>query len=320
MNGRLVSRRAFLGTASLGAGAVWVPRWLAVGFGIGRTGQESASEEKEKIPPPDLVLRQALERARASGKPLLVFVVPSIKERAWERQATFGQYLNLCDDDALADLALCEVACARETDIGAVIPASDLSDEPLMALVETDGVEPVVSPLDLEFRLELQVIRWPTIGVDPKRAQEEFELLVRQRVDLVAGAVHGVVAGNSRALDRRIRQTLTTLGDPAVELVRRILERPTNSPAAEVDRVASLLRLAAEESSERRDACIAALANAASSRLRLQPPVGAWWANYTGCGHDIEGHSERLGYACGMARVPELGRRFLHFYSTECGR
>lgn len=312
-------RRAFLGYAGLGVSAAWLPRWLAAGFG-GAGGQESSAEgARGEIPPLDRVLKEALERARASGKPLLVFVVPTVLELVWKRQEAFGQYLNLCDEEALADLALCEAACARRADIEAVIPRSDLRGEPPLVLIETAGAGPVARVLELE----LEEVVWPVqfaLRGERKRAEQEFELSVTRRVDRLAELVHDAVAGDPPTLERRALQTRHALGETAEEFSVRVIEKPADASPEEVDRVASLLRLAAESRPDRRGTSIAALAGAARSRLRLSPPTGAWWASHTSCGHRVEGNVETVSCPCGMAQIPKLSRRFLHFYTMECDR
>lgn len=56
---------------------------------------------------------------------------------------------------------------------------------------------------------------------------------------------------------------------------------------------------------------------AAEARKRYveSPPPGAHWAQSNGCGMHVEG-VRRTGpmVACGMGMVPEVSRRFLHFY------
>ena len=320
MSEQRLPRRAFLGYASLGASAVWMPRWLAAGFGAGGV-QETPSRTVKKdgaiveVPSLELVLRQGIERARVAGKPLLVFVVPTDPQCVLERQVAFGQYLNLCDDEALADLALCEVVCAREADLEAVIPGTSGLGEPLFVLVETDGFQPAHRTLDA--RLEQLVWR----PFERAQAQEDFERQVTRRVQRMAALVGGGVASDLPTLERRALQARKALGEQAGELVERVLADP--GIPADIDRVAAVVRLAAEQG-DRRDMFITALSNSARSRLRLQPPSGAWWAFDIGCGHHLEGYTEYVAVggilmtqvACGMGHVPELSQRFLHFYTT----
>jgi hypothetical protein len=56
-------------------------------------------------------------------------------------------------------------------------------------------------------------------------------------------------------------------------------------------------------------------AAAARERYVRRPPPGAYWANSTSCGVDIEGIAPQYpSVACGMGMVPEVSRRFLDFY------
>jgi hypothetical protein len=117
-------------------------------WGSTRLGEDRNTADDGEVPPLDLVLKEALARAQALGKPLLVFVVPSGPLRTSERQVLFGQFLNLASSDALADLALCEVACARMTDLAKLELGLAPGAEPLLVLVETDGARAQPQGLD----------------------------------------------------------------------------------------------------------------------------------------------------------------------------
>jgi hypothetical protein len=55
----------------------------------------------------------------------------------------------------------------------------------------------------------------------------------------------------------------------------------------------------------------------ARKRYVTKPPPGAHWASSGGCGTTIEGVSRNQQgpmVGCGMGMVPEVSRRFLHFY------
>jgi hypothetical protein len=60
---------------------------------------------------------------------------------------------------------------------------------------------------------------------------------------------------------------------------------------------------------------VAARAAEARKRYVEKAPPGAHWANSEGCGTHVEGVRERSPMvACGMAMIPPVARRFLHFY------
>ena len=321
MSERPLPRRAFLGYAGLGVSAVWMPSWLARSFSAARTGQEPSSEDQrdeEPIPPLDVVLKEAFERARGVGKPLLVFVVPAELDEVWKRQHLLGQYLNMCSPEALADLALCECACARPADIAIVFPdVPEVRGEPLMVLVESG---PVTSVLQLDAELPELVVRWGRTQAENDRAEKEFENLALHRVERIGELVKKAVAIDRPMLEQRAVQVRAALTEEVDTLVEQALRAPDAMPLDTIDRLAALLRIAAEDHLERRETCIDAIARSARERLRTGPPAGAWWAKNVSCGaHELEGHREEATfYACGMGRIPEASRRFLHFYTTQC--
>jgi hypothetical protein len=305
-----IGRRAFLGYAGLGLSAA-LPRWLREGF----RGPEQGAGQEQRVDPPSLadVLRERLEHARTLGKPLLVLVVPRVREQIWERQDIFGQYLNLCLPEALADLALCELACASREDLDllALELEPDAPQEPLLVLVETDRASFAARSLDPELPEVARGVPWG------EGEEARWEETCRARIERLAAALHGVLAGDLATLERRARQVRNTLDAGTLQRAALLIEAPASAAPEHLDRVAALLALSAANRPELRAGCLEALAAAARARLRLVPPPGAWWASYTGCGADIEGQPETgIIVGCGMARVPDLGRRFLHFYST----
>ena len=96
-----VNRRAVLKLAGAGAAAFVLPgdrSW-------GRALLERSTDPGE--------LGRVLKRAREAGKPLLLLVIPREDEGKWVRGLLFGGLLQAGGDGVLADLALCEVACAE---------------------------------------------------------------------------------------------------------------------------------------------------------------------------------------------------------------
>ncbi|HKB15403.1 MAG TPA: hypothetical protein VKF62_05025, partial [Planctomycetota bacterium] len=129
-----MNRRDALKIAGAGtAGFVFpgeVDRWL-LRFGVpSPPGGEGSGE-----------LEAALKRAGEMGKPLLVLVIPSKDEEKWERGRLFGGLLNWTGNEPLADLALCEVACASVDALRDRLRLEGVSGEPLAVLVETSGAD-----------------------------------------------------------------------------------------------------------------------------------------------------------------------------------
>jgi hypothetical protein len=89
----------------------------------------------------------SFRRARASGKPLLVFVIPAAPEARWERGETFGELLNHGADRDLAPLAAAEVVCATMEDLRRIVPSAG-AGEPLMVLVHPERLPATARQLD----------------------------------------------------------------------------------------------------------------------------------------------------------------------------
>lgn len=260
----------------------------------------------EDTPAATASVAHALERARSVGKPLLVLVIPEADEM-WERQQVFGAWLNHGGDAALADLALCEVVCARLADLPTeVAPRPRSERSPLMLLVESEGeprtrvLDPALPPLPEEF--------W--------NGGEEAAIEQRNRV--IADLLHQALLGNDLR-DRRAEQSRRALTETDQVALRDVADLASLAalPVEQIDRGAAyLLALGQRAEPSEHDAVRAVLARAARVRLVEQPPAGAKWATSTGCGVDIEGESSSSGGTpCGMGHVPRLSRRFLYFYS-----
>lgn len=295
-----MDRRRFLTFSAALAGA---STWMACNVG----GPFTPEDPPEHVPAidPEEPLVTALARARALGKPLLVFVVPDDEGLEWQRGILFGSTLNRGDEALLASLALAEVVCARRAELSEAGYAERAGD-PIACLIETDGVsEPTVLEADAVPALP------DSVGRGRDRAYEES---LQARMEALSSALVEALSGEDALRERRIAQSVASLtvhqrndleeelgsAEPDAELCDRA--------AGEVLRLAGTGRLATAEARS-------LLATAAAARLRVVPPFGAKWANTLGCGCDIEGEEQAgLRIACGMAFVPELGQRFLKFY------
>jgi hypothetical protein len=123
-------RRTWLRAAAISA--VMGPAWLKRAFADAtvkpceKPGQPATLELPTRA---DGDFAEALARARSSGRPLFVIVVPVDYSRRGNREALVGEWLLSSPDDALAPLATAEVVCATErvmTKAGLRLPAGDL--------------------------------------------------------------------------------------------------------------------------------------------------------------------------------------------------
>lgn len=251
-----MGRRALLGWTAAGLAGATAPGWIAAAFAGDGDGSFGLPGESP--------LQAALRAARASGKPVLVIVIPEDEGERHRRGGVWGELLNHGSEEGLARLALCEVVCASNAEVRAMKAIAGVpSIEPFALLIEKMRARPVrvdvgkLQPVD--FTME---------------AMAAYEGLAKARIVRVEAALAKALAPSGAAL-----------GWPSREV------------------------------GERRAARIAALAKDARQRLLLTPPRGTRWASSGGCGLTIEGEDCDVRVACGMARVPEISRRFLYFFS-----
>jgi hypothetical protein len=321
-----LARRQFL---FLGAGGVFGTA-LTASIGAALGGCSSCGAPPG--PRPALAdCAAALAYARSIGKPLLVLVIPARREDGWEslwlRQNTFGELLNHGGDELLADLALCELACAGMAELRALLPQAAPSGEALMVLVETSSGSSRCTAIDPELPVVPDPFRLGLPGMEGAAAQalswEESRALVdqriRERIACVSLAIRRSLVPDRAALDRRSRDAQRHFSS---DERRALLAGPAALdllPLATIDRGAGIVRRSAENDSAPRAALIQRLARAAEPRLVESPPPGAKWATSDGCGTIVEGQSDegRSMIACGMGHVPELSRRFLDMYTAQ---
>ncbi len=289
-----MGRRGILGAT------VALPAWLSFGFAPGPAATSAPSR-----------LQTALERAREFGKPLLVLLVPKEEPLAVPRGELWGCYFaNLSDDQAL-DLSLCEVTCARASDIENVTnaPLKDVDAATWAVLLETDvdPARPVRAhgplPNDGTLRDEHN-----ERSDDPSGTRAALEKLLR-----------AVILPDDAARERRLAQCRARIArgkflgavdadDPEAREEGIISEPPIRR--GDLDRWAALVRLVhfpdppklPVELRARFTGQLPLLADAVRIRLFENAPDGATWML----------HSMNCP-PCGMGYVPPTSRFFLKF-------
>ena len=271
---------------------------------------------------------------RWAGKPLLVFVVPHDQTERFHRGQAFGQYLAHAGDDWMADLALCEVICRTPGQlkplVGEVNPA-----EPLMVLIETDGVFAEANALCGVIPSESDVDRqtcYVTNGknhaAEEKAAAEgrsRYEASVAKRIAVLGALIRSGVAPDVSILRRRATQATGALDPAELKQVYAAASTLALPPVHLGDRAAAIIRLQAETSdSETRGKSIGLLAAAARSRLVERAPLGSRWGSSSGCGATYytsrdpkEPEYEMEMVACGMGFVPALSGQFLDLFTES---
>lgn len=297
-----MQRRTLLRGLALGATTLAFPPFLRTAFaGSGKicripaSVSEGEADERRRKDLARAAFEPSLERARALGKPLLVFVVPRDATLRRDRGLAFAQALTYGPPSLLAELALCELTALEMVDAPRWLQSAS---EPLLVLVEPDGI--AFRRIDATLPREAAA-HWD----EPDTA---YEASVEKRVQTIAGLVHEAIAPNGSVLDARARAAAAAL--PSAEVRAARSNAASLTPEALVRAAAIVLRDARRGAPEleRR------LADAVrSEQLR---PEGTRWGSSYGCGVEIEGEAGGM-MACGMGHVPAKGARFLHFLSRS---
>ncbi len=299
-----MDRRQFLGRAAgtvAGAGAIG---WLGHYF-LGAPAWAGDDEARKAIAAMGNV-SEAYRRAHGLGKPLLVLVIPAKDDEKHARGAVFGALLNHGGNGVYLDLSLCELVCANVLEMKRQLPDLKVEGEPLMLLVETAEAKARATPIDPQIRYDIDQA-W-------KDGVEKVDELVRERLDTVAAALREAVAPSREALVARAALAESRLGPDETKALRAAAASDKPPQAESLERGAAIVRAVAEDPDARRPKILEALAAAAASRATGAAPVGAKWANSSGCGVNIE-DEEPVRVGCGMGRVPKLSQRFLWLFT-----
>lgn len=262
----------------------------------------------------DKDLAETFERARALGKPTLLFVKDAQKYSPQPNHATlFARFLWDGKDGFWSDLALCELAGASLDEIRAAVPRADIEGESYFVLVEQ---------CDEGRRAELLCVRTPSPfdrGLKMKARRLALELdLSEWRSEL-----HRVVAGDLTVLQRRADDARRALGPAAVADIDAVMhggETPSDELLAGAPAIFLLDAAMRPESGQPNKL---RLEERTRARVIQEGISGAGWARYVSCAEPIrERHGKRLpkqsaGVACGMGSVDEFGAQFLWYYSDE---
>ncbi len=297
-----MDRRTLLKIAGAGAAGILLP---GLGFPSRLSFPDRAASGD---------LDAVLKRARERGKPLLLFVIPRDDGAKWDRGRLFGGLLNTAGDETLADLALCEVACAEMDGIRSLLEKGTPPGEPLALLVETAGPDLRALAIDPSLPPQTDPLRG---GEDWNESRNQAEQAARDRIARFGEAIRGAVVPDSKTLFERVVQAEKGLSPEQAAALLAMADGKAKVDVSLADRGAALLRRMAEEDPSRRERVLAALKQAAAERLRVKAPAGAKWARDSGCGADVEGDDTGMVVGCGMGFVPEASTRFLYFFTDR---
>ncbi|MBK8980208.1 MAG: hypothetical protein IPM29_30270 [Planctomycetes bacterium] len=321
---RTLARREFL-------------RWLGVGLAVPAVGLPARAAPGASTQDPQDPLRRAggvqvaddllaaVRRARGFGKPLLVAVIPferggpegagippqpaGVEPSDWpawppysERGLRLGRALRYADDATLAVLATTELVCADRAELAQLLDVDGLPDAALLA-VEPDG------------ELHVAIDELPTIDLasdrEPRQPDPRAEDKARAAARLFGSALRRALYGDAGRVARRLAVHRQRLGPAAI-----VFERPDQGTDDDLRRCAPLYYAAASAVADpaERARWIARLASLSRALWIDAGPVGARWAESSGCGSDyVDGRGAPLGIACGMGFVPPVNSLFLAF-------
>jgi len=252
-----------------------------------------------------LMFLLGFRRARASGRPLLVLVIPSEERESALRGQVLGALINHGGDQVLATLATVKIVCCAVEAVEAF--GLRVSGDPWMLLIETDALPP--SLVTATVSATVSVTRPSLSGVSYVPDDIMLGFIANARASLVGLLAQGP------SLSARVGQ-----GALAHPEATRDLELALTSgipSLAQASAAPARMALAISQSSgRRREALSSLLAQAGGAEYRDHVPDGAvFWANDYGCGPRLE--DDRMDVfpnRCHVGGVPELSQRFLSFF------
>ena len=157
-----MNRRLFLGLAL----ASVAPALIATSFAEGPTTDLAA-------------LTGAWDRARSTGRPLLVIVIPASTDALWERGRAWGELINHGSERARALLGQVELVCAHAASLRVFAPGVEEEPDAWAWVISTDRVPAMLR--------SVQVVQPPLPDPWEGRGSDNWEQ-VRRREDEVIDA------------------------------------------------------------------------------------------------------------------------------------
>lgn len=310
-------RREFFTAAMAAAGFAATSSWCTRWFGP-QDPQDTARERQ---------LRAAAARAKAQGKPLLVFVVPGESEgnELYLRGRWFGAFLTHGGPTALLEVALCVPACATVDEVRKVTGAAAIDGTPLLLVVDVSecGVEGAAAPRVTRLDLDLGQPVLPGKG----RSFEPADVAANKKhivdgLERLTTELHKTVHQHGQSLAALATAVAARLGDDERAALTAWVRSGTGvTDELLVRATAELRRQIGETPDDVRTAAQERLVAAIERHVVRKPlPGGRWYAS-GGCGATPEQPTaeEQKGpqVACGMGMVPEYCERFLGFYTAD---
>jgi hypothetical protein len=295
-----MKRREFLG----GLGALALSSWVVDSFAI---ADKIGPAYKARVP----LLFDSYRRARRTGQPLLVLVIPRDDQQKSERGALWGAFLNFGSSRQLAPLAQCEVVCATADELHKLVPNAG-KGEPLAVLVETSALPATTQGV----RVKLEPIA--STNSDWYAMDAELDAMIDAQTARVARALEHAIVPNAELAARRANESAAVHGhaDAAKKLVATIASGgAVKSEQVDAYSAEIMQALLAATDRKARRRMSAQLGKVVRRELKDQRVPGSRWANGGGCGVDIEGEDSNIAIGCGMGHAPEKSQRFLYFFA-----
>ena len=290
---------------------------LLSGLGFASLGRirwiEQAFDPARDESPRRLALREAAARAKGRGMPLVVLVVPQGFDRH-ERGHVLGAYLELASESALADLALCEVTCAKISELHPFAPGMTIrfEGEPMALLVDWGRNE-----VRAAVRSSPRFPSLPEGGPRYGRTPDPWESRLTRWKEAIRGEIHSVIAPDRSELLRRTEEARTRLPETERDRLARLAASGGPWSATDVASCPAWALSAATTEAVRVDT-LRELAQIARSRLLERSPSGSRWAKDGGCGdvflEDPRDYQSGSG-PCGTGYMPQPSYRFLWLYT-----
>jgi hypothetical protein len=171
-----------------------------------KTPDEAAAEKREQEA--SKRRKEAVARALAAGRTVMIFVIPDDDALKWERGRAFGEWLNHGEDSQLAPLSRATVMCARTSEL-----PSKLDGQPLMALLKpNEPPRPLSGELVQYTDRRIRVIKSGEAEEEPPDDDAVFASRVGVLSRLASEALGP--AGDAKSEARLVRTRIVTVDPP----------------------------------------------------------------------------------------------------------
>jgi hypothetical protein len=150
--------------------------------------------------------REAVARALAAGRSLMILVIPDDDGEKWERGRAFGEWLNHGEDAQLAPLARAVVMCARTAELPGAV-----AGQPLLVYLQPNAPPRLLDGALAKYN-DREIVRVVKPG-EPKPPDDDS--VFASRVTLLSDLTSSVLGtSDSPTADARLVRTRIVAVDP----------------------------------------------------------------------------------------------------------